>query len=135
MREEDDVADRVFVGEEHYQAVYADADAERRPALDVVHPRAADLDDADPRKPYFDRILEEEELTLEQFKLKGFKTMFFSKGERAAWCFPHDLEARDARDEEHPRKRKLTLHFDLPRGSYATLVVKRVTRVDGPHME
>lgn len=87
------------------------------------------LEENDPRKPYYDRILEEEEVTLEQFKLKGFHNLFFSKGDRPAWCFPEDLDARDARDEENPRRRKLTLRFDLPRGSYATLVVKRITRV------
>jgi tRNA pseudouridine13 synthase len=93
-----------------------------------LHSARNHLEEGDKRKPYFDRILEEEDLTLDQFKLKGFHAMFFSKGERDAWCFPRDLEARDARDEEHARKRKLTLRFDLPRGCYATLVVKRVTR-------
>lgn len=94
-----------------------------------LHSARMQLADDDPRKPYFDRILTEEEVTQEQFKLKGFRSLFFSKGERLAWCFPHDLEARDARDEEHAGKKKLTLRFELPRGSYATLVVKRITRV------
>jgi tRNA pseudouridine13 synthase len=95
-----------------------------------LHSARNHLDDADPRKPYFDRILADEGLTLEQFKLKDFRKLFFSKGERAAWCFPRDLEARNAKDEEHTHKQKLTLRFDLPRGSYATLVVKRITRVE-----
>ena len=95
-----------------------------------LHSARNHLDDVDPWKPYFDRILEEEEVTLEQFKLKGFRALFFSKGERAAWCFPQNLEARNAKDEEHPSKKKLTLRFDLPRGCYATLVVKRITRVE-----
>lgn len=94
-----------------------------------LHSARNHLEDADPRKAYFDRILAEERLQIEQFKLKGFRALFFSKGERPAWCVPRDLEARDARDEEHPRKLKLTLRFKLPRGSYATLVVKRITRV------
>jgi tRNA pseudouridine13 synthase len=95
-----------------------------------LHSARNHLEDTDPRKPYFDKILAEEEVTLDQFKLKGFHNLFFSKGERAAWCFPHDLEARDAKDEENRNKKKLTLRFDLPRGSYATLVVKRITRVE-----
>jgi tRNA pseudouridine13 synthase len=95
-----------------------------------LHSSRAHLEDADPRKPYFDRILAEEEVTLDQFKLKGFRDLFFSKGERPAWCFPERLEARAAKDEEHPSKKKLTLRFELPRGSYATLVVKRITRVE-----
>lgn len=95
-----------------------------------LHTARNHLDADDPRKPYFDRVLADEGLTLEQFKLKDFRKLFFSKGERPAWCFPRDLEARHAKDEEHPRKQKLTLNFELPRGSYATLVVKRITRSD-----
>ena len=95
-----------------------------------LHSARNQLEEDDPRKPYYDRILADEGLTLEQFKLKGFRNLFFSKGERAAWCFPQNLEARNAKDEEHARKQKLTLRFDLPRGSYATLVVKRITRVE-----
>jgi tRNA pseudouridine13 synthase len=95
-----------------------------------LHTARNHLEDDDPRKPYFDRVLKDEGLTLEQFKLKGFRKLFFSKGERPAWCFPRDLEARSAKDEEHPRRQKLTLNFELPRGSYATLIVKRITRSD-----
>lgn len=109
-------------------------DQVRRLAL-PLHSARNHLDNSDERKPYFDRILEDEDLTLEQFKLKGFHTLFFSKGERAAWCFPRELEARDARDEEHPRKMKMTLRFELPRGCYATLVVKRASRVETPTSE
>jgi tRNA pseudouridine13 synthase len=94
-----------------------------------LHSARTHLADDDRRKPYYDRILEEEQLTQEQFKLKGFRALFFSKGERAAWCMPRDLEAIDAKDEEHAGNQKLTLRFQLPRGSYATLVVKRITRV------
>ena len=98
-------------------------------ALDLpLHSARNHLEETDPRKPYFDKILAEEEVNLDQFKLKGFHNLFFSKGDRAAWCFPRDLEARDAKDEENRNKKKLTLRFDLPRGSYATLVVKRITR-------
>jgi tRNA pseudouridine13 synthase len=93
-----------------------------------LHSARFQFDENDPRKPYFERILAEEGLTQEQFKLKGFHEMFFSKGERAAWCFPQDLTAKAAGDEEHPGRRKLTLRFELPRGCYATLLVKRITR-------
>ena len=95
-----------------------------------LHSARFQFEDLDPRKAYFDRILAEEGLTQEQFKLKGFHEMFFSKGERAAWCFPRDLSAKAAGDEEHPGRRKLTLRFELPRGCYATLLVKRITRVE-----
>jgi tRNA pseudouridine13 synthase len=64
-----------------------------------LHSARIHLDDDDSRKPYFDRVLTDEGLTQEQFKLKGFRALFFSKGDRAAWCFPQDLDARGANDE------------------------------------
>jgi tRNA pseudouridine13 synthase len=92
-----------------------------------LHSARLRLEDDDPRKPYFDQTLAEESVALEQFKLKGLREMFFSKGERAALCLPAELHAEPGEDETRPGHRKLTLSFDLPRGSYATLVVKRIT--------
>jgi tRNA pseudouridine13 synthase len=94
-----------------------------------LHSHRFRLEEADPRKPFFDAVLAEEGLTQEQFKLKGPRELFFSKGERHALCIPTGLAAEASEDEAHPGRQKLTLRFDLPRGSYATLIVKRVTRV------
>ncbi len=85
------------------------------------------LDPADPRLVPVEAVLGEEGLRLDQLKLKGFREMFFSKGERAALCVPAGLESEAAADERHAGRRKLTLAFELPRGSYATLIVKRIT--------
>jgi tRNA pseudouridine13 synthase len=92
------------------------------------------LDAADPRRSLVDAVLAEEGLTLEQMRLKGMQ-MFFSRGERPALCLPADLKWESAADENHPGKRKLLLSFDLPRGCYATLLVKRIThsRSPAPH--
>jgi tRNA pseudouridine13 synthase len=70
-------------------------------------------------------------LELSQLKIKGIREMFFSKGERAAQCRPVDLVHAVGSDELNAGRRKLILQFDLPRGSYATLLIKRldVTRV------
>ncbi len=95
-----------------------------------LHSARTRLDEADPRKPLFDAVLAEEGLTQEQLRLKGQREMFFSRGERPALCMPAGLTAEAADDETHPGKQKLTLRFDLPRGSYATLIVKRLS-VDG----
>ncbi len=95
-----------------------------------LHSARIRIEDDDPVKPYFDRILDEEEVTQSMFKLKGLRKLFFSKGDRAAWCMPEELQVRDDADELHRGKQKLTLGFTLPRGSYATLVVKRITRAD-----
>lgn len=85
------------------------------------------LEDPDPLTPFVRQILAEEEVTLEEFRLKGLREMFFSRGDRAALCLPKNLEWSVAADEVHPGMDKLTLGFELPRGSYATLLVKRVS--------
>ncbi len=104
-----------------------DADLERLRRLALPLPSHRIIwEDGDPRKPFFDRVLEEESLTLEQFKLKGFREMFFTRGERPALCLPANLKYAPNLDETHPGKQKLRLTFDLPRGSYATLLVKRL---------
>jgi tRNA pseudouridine13 synthase len=78
-------------------------------------------------RPYFERVLREEELTLEHFRLKGFREMFFSRGERSGLCVPSNLEWQQTADDLHPGAAKLELRFDLPRGSYATLLIKRIS--------
>jgi tRNA pseudouridine13 synthase len=81
----------------------------------------------DPRAALVQSVLADEGLELRQMQVKGVRELFFSKGERAALCLPSNLEAAGAADELNAGREKLALGFDLPRGSYATLVVKRVT--------
>jgi tRNA pseudouridine13 synthase len=92
------------------------------PLPNARHPFEAD----DPRAELMDAILHEDGLQREQLKLKGFRDLFFSKGERAALCMPAELRWRRGTDEKNPGRQKLTLDFELPRGAYATLVVKRM---------
>jgi tRNA pseudouridine13 synthase len=97
-------------------------------ALRLPLPSArVDLSPEDPRGALMDAVLNEEGLQRAEMKLKGFRKLFFSKGERAALCLPADLRGEAGADELHPDRRKLVLSFDLPRGSYATLIVKRIT--------
>ena len=79
-----------------------------------------------PRLALVREVLAGEGLELEQMKLKGFHKVFFSRGERAVLCLPRGLEGRAEDDERHPGRRKLLLSFELPRGAYATLIVKRL---------
>jgi tRNA pseudouridine13 synthase len=85
------------------------------------------LEPGDPRQVPLEMVLREEGIEREQLKLKGFRELFFSKGERAAWCLPANLQAEAQPDEKHPGRQKMLLTFELPRGSYATLLVKRIT--------
>jgi len=84
------------------------------------------LDPEDSRGELVRAVLRAEGLELEQMKVRGSRALFFSRGERAALCVPSVLEGEAGDDERHPRRRKLRLTFELPRGSYATLIVKRL---------
>jgi tRNA pseudouridine13 synthase len=86
------------------------------------------FDPTDPRGELIQAILKEEGLQLSDLQVRGLREMFFSKGERAALCVPAELSGQEDADERHPGRRKLTLRFDLPRGCYATLVVKRLLK-------
>ncbi|MCI0457013.1 MAG: tRNA pseudouridine(13) synthase TruD [Gemmataceae bacterium] len=88
-----------------------------------------EYDPADPGEALVDAILAEEGVSREQLKLKGFRRLFFSRGERAALCLPRDLRHEVGADELHRGRSRLALAFELPRGAYATLLVKRVTAV------
>jgi tRNA pseudouridine13 synthase len=77
--------------------------------------------------PLVEGVLAEEGLTLDKMKVPGLQKPFFSKGERAVCVRPAGLERVFSSDERHAGRNKLTLCFELPRGSYATLLVKRIT--------
>ncbi|MCI0683032.1 MAG: tRNA pseudouridine(13) synthase TruD [Gemmataceae bacterium] len=91
-----------------------------------LHSARIHLAEDDPRKTLYDQVLAEEGVTIDQFKLKGLRDMFFSKGERPAWCLPAELQWQSGPDETRAGHQQLRLRFDLPRGSYATLLVKRI---------
>jgi tRNA pseudouridine13 synthase len=76
-----------------------------------------------------ERILAEEGVERRQFRLKRLRRTFFGKGLRDAIVFPANLSAAAADDELHRGRRKLTLSFELPKGSYATVLLKRLFRV------
>src|SRR5262249_39787231 len=85
------------------------------------------LEPGDPGSRFVQAALAEEGLELRQLRVQGIRELFFSRGERAALCLPGNLRYEHAEDELHPGQRKLLVQFDLPRGSYATLLVKRIS--------
>jgi tRNA pseudouridine13 synthase len=107
---------------------FAGLDADQRAELAALHlplPSARlKLDPSDPRAEVVQAVLAEEGLELRDLQVRGVREMFFSKGERAALCLPEQLSHEAAPDELHPKRSKLTLSFELPRGCYATLLVK-----------
>jgi tRNA pseudouridine13 synthase len=84
------------------------------------------LPQTDPLRILIDAVLADDGITLDQMKFPGMRQMFFSKGDRAGLCMPANLHAEIAEDERHPGHKRVTLKFELPRGSYATLLVKRI---------
>lgn len=85
------------------------------------------LDPAHPCAEAIQAVMSEEGLQLRDLQVRGVREMFFYKGERSARCRPEGLAWAFIDDEVHPQRLKLQLSFDLPRGSYATLVVKAIT--------
>lgn len=73
------------------------------------------------------QVVAAEGLAWEDLRVKHLKDVFFSKGTRPALFFADRLTHAVADDELQPRRKKLQLGFELPKGAYATLVVKRVT--------
>jgi tRNA pseudouridine13 synthase len=94
--------------------------------LPLPSPRLTIAED-DPRVALMDAVLAKEGIEREQLKLKAFPEVFFSKGERTALCVPRGLHHETGQDECNAGRQKLVLAFELPRGCYATLIVKRLT--------
>jgi tRNA pseudouridine13 synthase len=84
------------------------------------------LDPNDPRAPLIHEVLAEDGLTLSGMKIKGIRELFFSRGERAALCRPATLTAQTEPDPAKRDRHHMVLAFELPRGAYATLLVKRI---------
>lgn len=79
--------------------------------------------------------LEPLSLTWADLKVRKLKDVFFSKGTRDALFFPQALAHEVLDDTLHPRRKALRLSFELGKGSYATILVKRLTRATGSPAE
>jgi tRNA pseudouridine13 synthase len=72
-------------------------------------------------------VMAEEGIPLDQMRIKGMQQPFFSKGERIAKVPVAHLSWETGDDDMNRGRRKLILCFELPRGAYATMIVKRLT--------
>ncbi len=73
------------------------------------------------------KILEENNLRFSSFRTRALSRVFFRSFQRKVLLFPERLEIVDQREDElHPGKKALVLSFQLPRGSFATMLVKRI---------
>jgi tRNA pseudouridine13 synthase len=74
-------------------------------------------------------VMADEGIPLEEMRIKGMQKPFFSKGERVVKIAVGDLTWKAGDDELNRERRKLVFRFELPRGAYATMLVKRLTIV------
>lgn len=65
-----------------------------------------------------------EGLALEEMKIPGTRKLFFSKGERKAFYFPTNITHDVFDDQFNKGKKAVKIGFDLPKGAYATLLIK-----------
>jgi len=94
---------------------------------------AAKMDFADDlTRSLFDDILMEKGLTLGSFRTKALRKVYFRSFRRKAVVIPERLQAIGVgNDELHPGKMKWTISFVLPRGSYGTMLIKRLVLKPG----
>src|SRR5262245_30070010 len=71
-------------------------------------------------------ILQEDKVEQRQFRLKKLAKTFFGKGMRDAIVAPGGLSSSSGDDELNRGRRKMLLSFELPKGSYATVLLKRL---------
>jgi tRNA pseudouridine13 synthase len=77
-----------------------------------------------------EEVLRREGLTLTDLKVRQLSRLEVHGRQRGMIVVPGDLQVCGMEaDELYPGRRRLTLDFSLPRGSYATLIVKRLQAV------
>ncbi|MBX3422423.1 MAG: tRNA pseudouridine(13) synthase TruD [Pirellulaceae bacterium] len=73
-----------------------------------------------------DDVLAQYDLQRSQIRLKYPRDTFFSKGQRNCWLRPRDLQSHWTDDSINLDCLALSLSFDLPRGAYATMLIKQL---------
>jgi len=86
---------------------------------------------ADPRRAWIEETVRKFGLELREMRVKYPRDSFFSKGSREALFAPSDTAWSAAPDDLYHGRYKLELRFRLPRGSYATLLLKTMAAYAG----
>lgn len=74
-----------------------------------------------------EEVLAQWGLALKQMKLRYPRDTFFSAGDRPVAIVPREVSWGIHKDELYENRRKLVMAFELPRGAYATILIKRIT--------
>ncbi len=72
-------------------------------------------------------VLKEKGLKPSSFNLKKPRNARFGSFNRKAIVYPEDLEYKVIEDDIYPGSKAMKLRFFLPRGSYATMLIKRLS--------
>ena len=98
-------------------------------ALRLPLPTARQKEYPDEWLPLLDAILQEHELDRHQLRFKYPRDTFFSKGTRNAWLRAGNFRYDFHSDELQEGCSKLVMEFELPKGAYATMIVKNLSQV------
>lgn len=79
-------------------------------------------------------VMEKWGLVWHSLRVKKMEDVFFGKGDRAAVLKPSVGNCTIQPDDLNPGRRMARLAFELPRGSYATLVIKRLQATVGERL-
>ncbi len=71
-------------------------------------------------------ILKEREISPAAFNCRGLRQAFFKASERKIWVLPEAYNQKIFPDDRFPERFKTDLCFELPRGSYATMLIKKI---------
>jgi tRNA pseudouridine13 synthase len=85
------------------------------------------LADDDPARSLLTEVVGEEDMELREVRVKYPRDSFFSKSSRNTITSIANTEIKPDVDALRPKRKSLQLKFDLPRGSYATMLIKRLS--------
>jgi tRNA pseudouridine13 synthase len=105
----------------------SDESRERIHAASLPLPSARLKLEPGPITDLVERTLKKHDLELRQIRVKYPRDSFFSKGWRNAAIRAEGLAWTSGDDELAQGRKRLNLQFTLPRGAYATILVKRIT--------
>ncbi|MCX7959295.1 MAG: tRNA pseudouridine(13) synthase TruD, partial [Deltaproteobacteria bacterium] len=74
----------------------------------------------------YEQVMREREIRLPMFNLRKIRKAYFKSVPRRAVVFPEKLNFSFEPDEIYKGKKKLIINFDLPPGSYATMLLKQI---------
>jgi len=113
-------------GPVHFPQSLSDEQVELLRQIELPLPSARTDLAAEPDAVWLEESLAEKGWTFRELKVKFPRDKFFSRARRAILIPLNDLSGTFSEDELDPGRRKLELTFSLPRGSYATMLVKRL---------